>query len=296
MGRRYESTNNAIDALVKTFETSDYSPRTARFYRDQCRRVVTYLGDISLYDVTPEDVKAAVSAMRADGLAVSTIKDYSHALLRLLSFIGNHTAANTKIIHQADIRPTVDWLTPENARLVMDTPKTPAQQLIVVLALGMGLRRIEIIRLKMSDVHTDRGYISVTGKGRGGGKLRAVPFHPRFNEALGDWLRVRHTMINPTKYTPDNLLIWARGGRCYPYSDRKATGIDGQLNRVSNAVGIGFSFHTLRRTFGRLMWLSGVSVVTIAKMLGHTSTEQTLSYIGANLDDMAGAMSVFSLQ
>ena len=296
MARPYASNDNALDAFVESFDNVDYSPKTARFYRDQCRRALKFLPDKTLYEVTATDVKEAVAHMRAQGLAVSTVKDYTHALLRLLAFVGNTGASNAKIVHQADVRPNVDWLQPDQAKILLDAPKTPAQQLAVVLALGMGLRRIEIIRLRLQDVNTSRGYITVTGKGRGGGKLRIVPFHPRFNEALGNWLAERHKMVIPGRYCPDNLLIWERRGHCFAYSDVKGTGLDGLLKRVSTAVGFGFSFHTLRRTFGRLMWLSGVSVVTIAKMLGHTSTEQTLRYIGANLDDMAGAMLTFSLQ
>lgn len=297
MARHYESTENAINAFAKSFNDVDYSPKTRRFYFEQSRRAVEFLPKgVPLHLVTTDDVKTAVAIMRKNGLAVSTIKDYSHALLRLLEFVGNHDAARTKIIHQADVRPNVDWLTPEQAKTVLNSPKTAAQQLAIVLALGMGLRKIEIIRLKMSDVNTARGYISVTGKGRGGGKLRLVPFHPRFNEALGEWLKVRHEMTRNGGYNPDNLLVWQRGKHCYAYSDVKASGIHEMLKRVSIDVNIPFSFHTLRRTFGRMMWLSGVPVVTIAKMLGHTSTEQTLAYIGANMDDMAAAMTTFSLQ
>ena len=297
MARRYESTENAIKAFANSFSDVDYSPKTRRFYFEQSRRAVDFLPrSRSLYDVTQDDVKTAVANMRKHGLAVSTIKDYSGALLRLLAFVGNHDAANTRITHQADVRPNVDWLTPDQAKDVLECPKTAAQQLAIVLALGMGLRKIEIIRLKMSDINTSRGYITVTGKGRGGGKLRLVPFHPRFNDALGEWLKVRHTMTQGGGYNPDNLLVWQRGKHCYAYSDVKASGIHTMLKRVSIDAGIPFSFHTLRRTFGRLMWLSGVPVVTIAKMLGHTSTEQTLAYIGANMDDMAAAMVAFSLQ
>lgn len=297
MARKYESTENAIKAFTKTFDNVDYSPKTKRFYFEQSRRAVEFLPPgLSLYDVRQDDVKAAVAAMRKAGLAVSTIKDYTGAMLRLLSFVGNHDAAATRIVHQADVRPNVDWLTPDQAKTVLDAAKPAAQQLAIVLALGMGLRKIEIIRLKISDVNTARGYVTVTGKGRGGGKLRLVPFHPRFNEALGEWLKVRHTMTSGGGYNPDNLLVWQRGKHCYPYSDVKASGIHTMLKRVSIDVDIPFSFHTLRRTFGRMMWLSGVPVVTIAKMLGHTSTEQTLAYIGANMDDMAAAMAAFSLQ
>lgn len=294
--RPYANTQNAIAGLVSSLSLDEYSPKTRRFYRDNCRLAVAYLPeDKTLYAITPDDVRGAVSNMRAKGLAVSTIKGYVHALQRLLKFIGNYEAGCTHIIHQADVRPNVDWLTPEQAQAVLNAPMNSAQRLAVVLALGMGLRRVEIIRLRVEDVNVTRSYITVIGKGRGGGKLRLVPFHPRFNEALGEWLKDRHRMVKQG-WNPDNLLIWARGGRCYPYSDVKSTGIEALLKRVSKAVDIPFSFHTLRRTFGRMMWLSGVSVVTIARMLGHTSTEQTLRYIGANLDDMAEAMATFSLQ
>lgn len=294
MARPYASTDNAIEALAKSLSLADYSPKTRRFYRDHCKIAVRFLDGKSLYDVKPDDVKAAVLKMRSKGLAVSTVKDYTVALQRLLKFIGNYNAGTVKIIHPADTRPCVDWLTPEQAKTVLYAQMGAAQKVAVVLALGMGLRRVEIIRLRTEDIDHTRGYITVRGKGRGGGKLRLVPFHPAFNAALGDWLRVRHTMTG-SGWNPDNLLIWSRGGRCYPYSDVKATGLEGLIKRVSKAVGIPFSFHTLRRTFGRIMWLSGVSVVTIAKMLGHTSTEQTLGYIGANLDDMALAMKDFQL-
>lgn len=296
MSRPYASTKNAIEGLVSSLSLDEYSPKTRRFYRDQCRLAVAYLPEgKTLYQVTPDDVRGAVAGMRTRGLAVSTIKDYVHALQRLLKFIGNYEAGTVHIVHQADVRPNVNWLTPEQAKTVFNAPMNPAQRLAIVLALGMGLRRVEIIRLKLEDVNVQRGYVTVTGKGRGGGKLRLVPFHPRFNEALGEWLKVRHQMVG-RGWNPEALLIWERGGVCSPYSDVKATGIEALIKRVSRACGVPFSFHTLRRTFGRIMWLSGVSVVTIARMLGHTSTEQTLAYIGANLDDMAGAMNVFSLQ
>ena len=40
------------------------------------------------------------------------------------------------------------------------------------------------------------------------------------------------------------------------------------------------------------MYRAGVEVATIAKILGHESTEVTLKYIGVDLDDMRGAMAI----
>ncbi len=79
----------------------------------------------------------------------------------------------------------------------------------------------------------------------------------------------------------------------YEFTD---SGIDRILKELAVKLGCpSMSNHTLRRTFGRIMFLSHVEVSTIAMMLGHSSTEQTLRYIGIGLDDMAQAMNNFTL-
>ncbi len=51
-----------------------------------------------------------------------------------------------------------------------------------------------------------------------------------------------------------------------------------------------FTNHTLRRTFGRTCWLSGVPLETIKELLGHEDTKTTIIYLGLNMDDRSGAM------
>lgn len=299
MARRYKDSENVSYALIRSMvKDGTYSDKTIAHTRQHCKIVIRYLKGRSLYQITPEDVKAIHSAMINDGLAVATQKNYIFILKKLLAFIDN-PAHDVKIVFQADTRPNVDWLTPEEARTVLDAPLTPIQGLTIVLALCMGLRRVEIIRLKVSDIDYSKECISVIGKGRAGGKLRLVPFHPRFIKALTVWLKVRSDLcLIGNGEAPENLLIWRSNAdrRLYPYNAVKGSGIDGIIRRASESVNIHFSAHTLRRTFGRIMWLSGVSVIVIARILGHSSTEQTLQYIGANLDDMAGAMNTFFLK
>jgi integrase len=66
--------------------------------------------------------------------------------------------------------------------------------------------------------------------------------------------------------------------------------LDRRLKELQKLAGIRFlGHHTLRRTGGRLMWLAGVPIETIATIYGHESTEITLRYIGVNLSDQAKA-------
>ena len=252
MVRNCENLENALNAFAMSFDSNVYSLKTKKFYFEQARRAVFFLPkDVTIFTASQDDVKTAVIQMKMHGLAVSTVKNYLHALIRFLAFIGNNNASSVKISLQTDTRLNVDWLTPEQAKALLNTPMSPAQAVIVILALCMGLRRFEILRLKMSDVDTLHGFVTIPGKGRAGSKLRRVPFHPRFNAALGDWLKIRHSLICCNRTAPEELLIWARSGRCYPYSDARGTGLDGQLKKVAATVNLNFSFQTLRRTYCR---------------------------------------------
>lgn len=39
-----------------------------------------------------------------------------------------------------------------------------------------------------------------------------------------------------------------------------------------------------------MLWAAGVDIVTIATILGHSSIEVTIKYLGIKLDDMESAM------
>lgn len=292
MARRYATTDRVISALIQDMRASGlYSEKTIAHAREHALLIVPYLDDKTLYQISPEDVRAIHSRMVTKGLAVATQKSYIHALRTLLKFV-NNPAYSTRIIYQADTRPRVDWLTYNQASAILNADLPNIQRLVIVMGLCMGLRRVEMVRLKISDIDVSNQYVNVIGKGRAGGKLRLVPFHSRFMPALEGWLKDRARIVAKSRTIPDNVLIWydRQHHTAKPYNAVKGSGIDGLVRRASKSLGVHFSAHTLRRTFGRLLWLAGVPVVTIARIMGHSSTEQTLTYIGANLDDMASAL------
>lgn len=305
MAKRFESWESAVASLIRQMGLDpNYSPRTLKFYEEQAFRAKKHIQDIypgiSPYDIGPDEYRAFIRHLRSVGLSVATQRDYAVALRKLCRFVGNHRFDDVRIIWPTDTRPNVDWLSAQQAREILAAPLTPIQSMLVTLELCMGLRRIEVLRLRVQDVHP--GFIEVRGKGRAGGKLRSVPYHTRFAGVLARWMEHRNEMVaearhrDPMTRVPDALLIHTKGVILKEYSDRKATGIDKILKDVCRQTGISFSHHTLRRTFAREMWRSGVSPATIAQLLGHESTDVTLKYIGANLDDMAQAMSIFTLQ
>lgn len=282
----------------------DYAERTLRFYRDEGACVFSLLDEhirpgVRARDVTKREVLELVAYMREKGYAVQTMKGYMTALRKVCLHAGNAEPAATKIRWPRDMRPSVDWLTQDQAQALLDHPKSPIQGLIVHLELCMGLRRIEVARLRMQDIDYRSRAITVTGKAS---KLRLVPFHPDTEEVLRHFLEYRDALITVARYKdpgaiiPDNLLIWGKGRQLSSYSEKKLTGMDKHTKALCAEVGFNFSNHTLRRTFGRIMYRSHVPLATIAKLLGHESTDVTLDYIGVDLDDMGSAMKAFALR
>ena len=148
-------------------------------------------------------------------------------------------------------------------------------------------------------ITANRETITVIGKGPIGGKPRLIPLVPECEAALRAWGELRNQWVEKgqdrypeTFKNPENFIVWEKAGRLYSYSE-EGYGLDKVVTLpLSDSLGFRFSNHTLRRTFGRALYRAGVQVATIAKILGHESTEVTLRYIGVDLDDMRGAMSL----
>ena len=285
-------------------EAERLAPRTVSFYCETMHCVAEILNRCGRpympLEITPEDVRFLLDYMAVDNYAVQTRKGYLACLRRWCHDGGNKTMADwPKPRFPADNRPRVDWLTLEQASRLLSYPLTPIQNVVINLELREGLRHVEVIRLKTSDIDFENHLIKVIGKGPIGGKPRTIPLVPECEAALRAWGAVRQVWVErgrkryPTSFEdPENFIVWERLGRLYPYSE-EGYGLDKVVTLpLSDQLGFRFSNHTLRRTFGRAMYRAGVEVATIAKILGHESTEVTLKYIGVDLDDMRGAMSI----
>lgn len=281
--------------------SGDYQPKTVKFYRDQTRCVIRVMSEV-IPDSNPENLDAdslriLVRYLR-DEYAISTQKSYLVALRRMCDFYGNNVFRLNPVRFQRDTRPNVDWLTYEQAQTVINAWKMPLEDMIVVLELLHGLRRVEVIRLRLKDIHFDRGYIEIRGKGSNGGKLRSVPMHPDFRRSYDRWMEERKVLVRDATENrkDDRLLVYLKGTRLRHYEELKGGAIDNHVKELSDRIGFHFSNHTLRRTFGRELFRSGVSIVVIATIFGHSNTSTTMDYLGLTLDDMAEAMERFRLR
>lgn len=153
---------------------------------------------------------------------------------------------------------------------------------LLTLLYRSGLRISEALALRPSDIDLARHTCRVLhGKGD---KATVRGFHPSATDTLARWLDTRRGMglrAGPLFCTLDGA----------PVSPQYVRGL---LHRLAAAAGIDKRVHPhgLRHTFADELRAAGVDVVTISKLLGHSSIAVTSRY----LDHLTNAAAVSVLE
>jgi len=201
---------------------------------------------------------------------------YVYTITRsFLLFCENSNALKYKVRVRGYCRQHIDWLTPIETEAILATPMNAREALMIRAGLLQGMRRIEVLRLTVfnSEQALRTGILRIHGKG---GKVREIPLHPGFAEALKAYLERAPEVIGNDKLLPIGTEQMSKN-----------------VVDFSLRFGRRFTTHTLRRTFGRNLWLRGIPIETISELMGHVSTDMTRLYLGLNITDMRKAISEY---
>lgn len=155
------------------------------------------------------------------------------------------------------------WLTEGQLAAVWNAAQG-RERLVIALEGFNGLRRCEVLRLRVRDLDlaADAPQMTVLGKGLNGGKWRTIPITPfAYSELLS-----ASVGLGPN-------------ARLYTLHERTADH-DVRAACVRAGLGPNWSGHDFRRTFGRLAYESGVGLVELQYLYGHASPAMTAHYIG----------------
>jgi integrase len=201
------------------------------------------------------------------------------ALRQFLRWAGNRCADQRALWALPAGEPSHRRWISKNQLLQLLQKARGAEKVLVCLEGLNGLRRVEVLRLRAKDVLFDEEALRVLGKGQYGGKWRTIPMHPATRGALATWLK--------NKPSADLVLPLSRSG------------VDAVLRRLALRSGFDMkmskvSHHDLRRTFGRLSYKAGMSLVQLKNLYGHSSLDQTAGYIGLDRDEMRAGLERFA--
>ncbi|MGI8862189.1 MAG: tyrosine recombinase XerC [Gaiellaceae bacterium] len=254
------------------------SPRTVDAYRRDLVSLAAFRGG-SVGDATVDDLERWLAAMRAQGLASSTLARRVSAVrtyFRHLILIGGRSenpAAAIQLPRRGRRLPRA--LSPSETERLIDaatgsTPRTLRDRALVELLYGAGLRVSEAVGLEKTAVDIDDRIVRVHGKG---GKERLVPLGRPAAEATRRYLALGRSHLD-RRYRPE-LFLNARGGAL------TRAGAFFILRRLAEKAGLEperVHPHLLRHSFATHLLEGGADLRSVQEMLGHADLGTTERY------------------
>jgi integrase len=283
----------AREGWIRNRSGDQYKPAAIRAYETGWRvRVKPALGSMRLSDVTRNDVQDLVDSLVAEGWNASTVV----VTIASLQVVYKRALVRGEIA----VNPAMGLQMPavRGGRIRIATPKECAELLAALpardrplwaTAMYAGLRRGELMALRVEDINLERGVIHVrrgwdTLEGEispKSGRERTVPI-----SAV-----LRH-------YLEPHLLGLARQeGLAFGVNDRSTfngTPLSKRAGRCWEAVGLRrITLHECRHTFASLMVAAGVNAKALSTYMGHATISITLDRYGHLMpgnEDEAAAM------
>jgi integrase/recombinase XerD len=254
------------------------SPRTVDAYRRDLDTLRSFRGGPP-GEATVEELERWVAAMRADGLASSTIARRVSAVrsfFRHLGLIGvrqDNPAAALVLPRRPRKLPRA--LSPaETERLIEaaagSAPRALRDRALVELLYGAGLRVSEAVGLEKTGVDLEERIVRAFGKGA---KERLVPLGRPAAEAIRRYLALGRPHLD-RRYRPE-LFLNARGG---PLTRAGAFLILRRLAERARLEPERVHPHLLRHSFATHLLEGGADLRSVQEMLGHADLGTTERY------------------
>jgi len=251
-----------------------YSRSTAKAYRNHIRAFLRHV-DRPAAEVEDAHIRQYLHHLVAE-------KDASRAHLNqavsAIKFLYDKVLASPRTVAGIP-RPRGERKLPvvlgrEEMRLLLAAPANLKHRALLLLAYSAGLRVGEVVRLRPSDIDSDRGLIRIrSGKGR---KDRYSVLSPAVLGVLREYWRTHR----PGEW----LFPGGREGR--HITVRSAQKI---VARAKETAGIrrNVTMHTLRHSFATHLLEDGVDLRYVQELLGHTKPETTMIYTHVTRKDLA---------
>ena len=146
-------------------------------------------------------------------------------------------------------------------------------KLIVELFYSTGIRRAELMNIKLMDIDSNKGVLKVLGKRN---KERLVPILKSVLNTLETYLIERSKIVKNS----DFLFITEKGNKIYETLVYRV--INSYFSKVSSKVKK--SPHILRHSFATHLLNEGADLNSVKELLGHTSLASTQVYTHNSLD------------
>lgn len=246
-------------------EQHRYSEQTIRNYLNHLSQFFIFLGEIDIKEVTAEDVvRFNHEVIIRHKRSVSYQRVVTGAIKLFYSHFFDHKMDVDRLDRPFREKTLPIVLSKAEVERILKVAGNIKHLAMLSLMYSCGLRRGELLALKINDLDKDRNLIRIIqGKGR---KDRYVPYSEKLKGILGDY----YAAWKPKEY----LFEGQDGGK---YSERSiALVLEHAVQR--SGVRKDVHLHTLRHSFATHLLEAGTDIRYIQEILGHNSPKTTMIY------------------
>ena len=151
------------------------------------------------------------------------------------------------------------------------------ERLIISSLYSLGIRRAELIGLRIESVDFGRNLVKVLGKGD---KMREIPLLPSLSEEILLYLKAVEAMCGGKRSLKEPLFVTYKGAGLYPsYVDRSVKSALGGIRSIRGQK----SPHVLRHSLATELMNEDAGLNSIKEMLGHSSLAATQVYTHSSI-------------
>jgi tyrosine recombinase XerC len=174
-----------------------------------------------------------------------------------------------------------EFLSIQHLEKLMDMPPDDSfeglrDRAILELFYATGIRRAELIDIRIKDLLLNEGLVRVRGKGE---KERVVPIGSYAKERLEKYLSLRESYVN---HEIENVFVLKSGEKMYSMAIHRIIGK--YLQKVSDIKKK--SPHILRHSFATHLMNQGADIRAVKDLLGHENLSTTQIYTHTSIDHL----------
>lgn len=258
-----------------------YSESTIGTYMNALRSFLTFHQDKSISEISNEDVILYNNNyLLKKGLSASWQNQVVNAI-KLFFKTQTQVRINPDLVHRpkrASVLPNV--LSKEEVKLILNAPKNIKHKAMLCLLYSCGLRRSEILNLKITHVDSKRKLLIIKqAKGR---KDRVVPLSEKIIRQLQEYYKL---------FRPKVWLFEGQNPE-EQYSERSLASVLKQAldtAKIKKPV----SLHWLRHSYATHLLENGTDLRYIQEILGHKSSKTTEIYTHVSTKSLQNIKSPF---
>ena len=275
MEHSFTTINKCFEEFIIDQKVKNNSPKTIEYYQMAFRQFQRYYDcDNEITTIDIKLLKGYTLHLKEKDITDTSMQSYIRAFRAFLSWCYTEDILIENLSEKYRLpkskRKVIDVLTDEEIKRLFDCFNLNyivqlRDYCICALMLDSGLRKEEVISLKVSNVHISEGYIIVDGKGN---KQRDVPIGSYTRKHLAKYLRKRAYIQS------DYVFVTSKG------QPIKLSTISQLFKKLKKRTDIPrLHAHLLRHTFATKFLENGGDIYTLQHILGHTTLEMVKRYV-----------------